>query len=92
MRKLDHPNIVNYLDSFSEEKTYFIVMEYAPLNLSDVIYNLSIPLSMQIIKAVMKQILSGLRYLHDNNVVHRDLKPRNLLLDPAGLVRICDFG
>lgn len=40
MRKLDHPNIVNYLDSFSEEKTYFIVMEYAPLNLSDVIYNL----------------------------------------------------
>jgi serine/threonine protein kinase len=46
----------------------------------------------KIIKSYLYQVLKGLAYCHENRVIHRDLKPKNLLIDKEGLIKICDFG
>lgn len=59
-----HKNVIECLDTFNEENTYYIVMPYVPLNLADVIYNTAVPVSMRIVKCIIRQILTGVNYLH----------------------------
>ncbi|XP_062110608.1 cyclin-dependent kinase G-2 isoform X2 [Humulus lupulus] len=89
-----HPSIVdvkevvvgNNLDSI------FMVMEYMEHDLKALMETMKQPFSQSEVKCLMLQLLEGIKYLHDNWVLHRDLKTSNLLLNNRGELKICDFG
>lgn len=70
----------------------FIAYEYIDRDLSHIIQNKNIPLTDNIVKGLMKQFLSGLAEIHRFSVIHRDLKPQNLLISKKGVLKIADFG
>ncbi|KAG0351453.1 hypothetical protein BG005_009046 [Podila minutissima] len=91
---VSHPNLVKISQVFNEQNHYYIVMEYAGGGeLFDVVKNRS-RFSESEARHVFKQVLSGVKYLHDRGIVHRDLKPENILVsDKASLtIKISDFG
>lgn len=89
--ELVHPNIVNIYD-IGEGDTPYIVMEYVKgMDLKKFIQK-NKPISFKMAIRIMDQILSGIDYAHRNNVIHRDLKPHNILIDQNGVVKITDFG
>uniref|UniRef100_A0A7S4G044 Protein kinase domain-containing protein n=1 Tax=Eutreptiella gymnastica TaxID=73025 RepID=A0A7S4G044_9EUGL len=92
MRKLSHPNIVKYYGSEFLEQKLSIFLEYVPQGaLSKVIKTFG-PLQYVTAVAYTRQIIDGLVYLHTNNVIHRDIKCDNVLLDNNGEVKLTDFG
>jgi len=70
----------------------FIAYEYIDRDLSHIIQNKDLPLSESVIKGLIKQFLNGLTEIHKFNVIHRDLKPQNLLISKGGVIKIADFG
>jgi serine/threonine-protein kinase len=89
---LTHPNIVAVHDWGEEEGIYFIVMEYVKgKNLKEII-NESGPLQVEWAIDITRQVLSALSFAHRKNVIHRDIKPHNILITDDGLVKVTDFG
>lgn len=89
---LNHPNIVNIYDVGEEGDIYYIVMEYVDgQTLKQYIQQYS-PLPVEEAIQIMKQLTSAISHAHENNIVHRDIKPQNVLIDRAGNVKITDFG
>jgi cell division cycle 2-like protein len=76
----------NNLDSI------FMVMEYMEHDLKGLMETMKQPFSQSEVKCLMLQLFDGVKYLHDNWVLHRDLKTSNLLLNNHGELKICDFG
>ncbi|QDZ23000.1 cyclin dependent kinase [Chloropicon primus] len=91
---LDHPNILNVSEVVVGKSldSIFLVMEFMEHDLKGLLEELKKPFSTAEVKALMKQLLSGLAYMHDNWVFHRDLKTSNILYNNKGEVKICDFG
>lgn len=90
---LSHPNIVSVYDvGSSEEGEPYLIMEYVEgRTLKDVINKLG-PLSLDRSLDYIHQILAGLNHAHSYGVVHRDIKPQNIMITPEGRVKIMDFG
>uniref|UniRef100_A0A8C2EIZ8 non-specific serine/threonine protein kinase n=1 Tax=Cyprinus carpio TaxID=7962 RepID=A0A8C2EIZ8_CYPCA len=89
----DHPNIVKLLDAFYYESKLWILIEFCAGGAIDaVMLELERPLTEPQIRVVCKQTLDALQYLHDNKVIHRDLKAGNILLSLDGDVKLADFG
>ncbi|KAH6636191.1 kinase-like domain-containing protein [Chaetomium tenue] len=94
MRENKHPNIVNSLDAFlmDNDKELWVVMEYMEGGaLTDVIENNPIITEEQI-STICLETCQGLDHLHSQNIIHRDIKSDNVLLDARGNVKITDFG
>ncbi|MHC4777904.1 MAG: protein kinase domain-containing protein [Planctomycetota bacterium] len=89
--KSDHPSIVPILDVGEEEGAFFIVMEYVEGETLDTLAGES-PFSVAISVETALQVAKGLQYAHDRGIIHRDVKPANILLDRTGRPRILDFG
>jgi len=94
---LNHPSIVNVRevvadDSFDGFDSIYMVMDYVEHDLKAFMQSRKEPFSQSEIKSLMLQLLEGVNYLHDNWVLHRDLKTSNLLLNNNGELKICDFG
>lgn len=89
----DHPNIVKLLDAFYYENNLWILIEFCAGGAVDaVMLELERPLTESQIQVVCKQTLEALNYLHDNKIIHRDLKAGNILLTLDGDIKLADFG
>lgn len=89
---LDHPNIVRAYDVDQEGKLHFLVMEYVPgLSLQDMVTQQG-PLGYVPTAEYVRQAADGLQAAHDTGVIHRDIKPGNLLLDDKGVIKLLDLG
>ena len=92
LKELNHPNIVNFLDVYDDDKYYYIFMEYLTgQSLIDMVNNQG-PLSNNVALYIFKQILSALAYLHTIGIAHRDLKLENIIVDEVYHVKLIDFG
>ena len=90
--ELSHPNIVMVLDVGTDQGLPYMVMEYVDgPDLKDYIIQNS-PLNLHDVIRIMDQILSAMTLAHKHNVIHRDLKPQNILMDKHGNIKIADFG
>lgn len=90
--ELSHPNIVSVLDVGTDDGLPYMVMEYVDgPDLKDYILENS-PLDLHEVIRIMDQILSAMNLAHKHNVIHRDLKPQNILMDKRGNIKIADFG
>jgi serine/threonine-protein kinase len=89
---LNHPNVVSVFDWGEENGTYFIVMEYAEGRTLADILRAEGPLHPQRAAEVASDIAAALGFAHRNGVIHRDVKPANVMVSPTGQVKVADFG
>jgi beta-lactam-binding protein with PASTA domain/predicted Ser/Thr protein kinase len=88
---LQHPNVVGVYDRGEFDGTYYIAMEYCEgRSLKDIVARTALDPQRAI--AIAKQILVAARFAHRRNVIHRDLKPQNVILDDEDNVKVTDFG
>jgi beta-lactam-binding protein with PASTA domain len=89
---LSHPNVVSIFDRGEAGGSYFIVMEYVEgRTLKELIVTRG-PCPVPVAISYVRQVLAALRYAHRNGIVHRDIKPHNVLVDHEGRVKVADFG
>jgi beta-lactam-binding protein with PASTA domain/predicted Ser/Thr protein kinase len=89
---LSHPNVVSVYDRGEAEGTYYIAMEYVEgRTLKDLIVRRG-PSPIPIAIDYTRQILQALRFAHRAGIVHRDIKPHNVIVDSEGRVKVADFG
>lgn len=92
MKDLDHLNIVQYLGFEQKQNTYRLFLEYvAGGSISSCLKSYG-KFDEQLVKFITRQVLEGLKYIHSNGILHRDLKADNLLLEVDGTCKISDFG
>src|SRR4029453_16563832 len=90
--KLDHPNLVRVFDAGRDGNTHFLVVEYVPgTDLRKVVRSQG-PLTQQQAASVILQAARGLDYAHKRGLIHRDIKPGNILVTPEGVAKVSDLG
>ena len=89
-----HPNVVTVREIVvgSNMDKIYMVMDYVEHDLKSLMQSMKKNFMMSEVKCLMKQLLSGVAHLHDNWIIHRDLKTSNLLLSHKGVLKIADFG
>lgn len=93
LKELNHPNVVRLLDVVHGEQKLYLVFEYLNQDLKKFMdASTSSELTTALVKSYMWQLLQGVAYCHSNRVLHRDLKPQNLLIDIYGNIKLADFG
>lgn len=99
LKQLDHINILKLEEmaverpkSASKKTSMFMVTPYMEHDLSGLLENPSVTFTEPQIKCYMKQLLTGCAYLHENKILHRDMKAANLLISNKGILQIADFG
>ncbi len=90
--RLSHPNIVAIFDRGEWNGTYYIAMEYVPGRSLKALVREQGPLAPATAIDIVTQILRAARFAHARGVIHRDLKPHNVILDEEGRARVTDFG
>jgi serine/threonine protein kinase len=90
--RLVHPNIVRVLDFGVEDKTPFLVLDYAPGGTLRQRHPEGSLLPLSVVASYVKQMAEALQYAHDEKLVHRDVKPENMLLGRRNEVLLSDFG
>ncbi|KAL4714201.1 hypothetical protein ACJJTC_008555 [Scirpophaga incertulas] len=90
-RQLNHPNIIRMIDSFDTDSELVVVTEYAEKELHSMLAKEGC-LKEDQVKKITWDLVSALYYLHSHRILHRDLKPQNVLLDSLGRAKLCDFG
>ncbi|OWM79409.1 hypothetical protein CDL15_Pgr022821 [Punica granatum] len=99
LRKLKHENIIEMLDAFESPQEFCVVTEFAQGELFEILEDDKC-LPEDQVQAIAKQLKSAacnlqvraLHYLHSNRIIHRDMKPQNILIGAGAVVKLCDFG
>lgn len=94
LKELRHPNIVSLQDVLMQDSRLYLIFEFLSMDLKK--YLDSIPpgqfMDSSLVKSYLHQILQGIVFCHSRRVLHRDLKPQNLLIDDKGTIKLADFG
>ncbi|XP_065877919.1 mitogen-activated protein kinase kinase kinase 3-like isoform X2 [Euphorbia lathyris] len=92
LKNLSHQNIVKYLGTVREDDSLNVLLELVPGgSISSILGKLG-PFHESVIRRYTKQLLLGLEYLHKNEIMHRDIKGANILVDNEGCIKLADFG
>ena len=92
MKKLNHPNITKILELFESDKYFLIIMEYINGGNLFSFVKKRRKINEKTAKFLFRQIIQGIKYIHSNKIVHRDIKLENILIDLNNNIKICDFG
>lgn len=92
LKQLQHPNIVRLYDVVHTERKLTLVFEYLDQDLKKYLDVCEGGLEANILKSFLYQLLRGVAYCHHHRVLHRDLKPQNLLINREGELKLADFG
>lgn len=92
LRELSHPNVIALLGTYSKAQSLSLVLEYLDTDLEAVIKDKTLVFKTADVKSWMAMSLRGLHFCHTRGVLHRDLKPNNLLISSRGELKIADFG
>ncbi|GAA5868144.1 hypothetical protein JCM3774_001036 [Rhodotorula dairenensis] len=92
LKVLQHDNIVQYLDSSTDDKHLNIFLEYVPGGSVAALLQNYGAFEEALVSKFVRQILTGLEYLHEREIIHRDIKGANILVDNKGNIKISDFG
>ncbi|XP_075154353.1 cyclin-dependent kinase 1 [Haematobia irritans] len=94
LKELKHPNIVCLEDVLMEENRLYLIFEFLSMDLKKYMDSLPAdkPLSSELVRSYLYQITNAILFCHRRRVLHRDLKPQNLLIDKNGIIKVADFG
>src|SRR5262245_38106171 len=92
LASLNHPNIVTILTAEKQENVFFIVMEFVPGDTLEHVVARDGPLDLPLALDYICQICNALDHAHAHGVIHRDLRPSNVLVSGNGLLKVADFG
>jgi len=92
LKELDHPNIVSLKDVVHQDVKFYLVFEYLDQDLKSFLDKVKHNLHMLLTKSYLYQLISGIAYCHAHRVLHRDLKPQNILVNIHGVLKLADFG
>ncbi|XP_011301835.1 cyclin-dependent kinase 1 [Fopius arisanus] len=94
LKELKHPNIVGLIDVLMEESRLYLIFEYLTMDLKKYMDTLGSGKLMpaETVKSYLYQITRAVLFCHTRRVLHRDLKPQNLLIDERGCIKVADFG
>ena len=93
LKTLDHPNVVKLKDVEHSENRLYLVFEYLDQDLKKYMDSCRRgPIDPLLVKSYVYQMLLGIEFCHKRGVMHRDLKPQNLLIDKSGNLKLADFG
>merc|ERR1711934_745950 len=92
LKEIQHPNTVGLLDVESSESKLYLIFEFCDSDLKKYMNNIHGKLSAKLVKELMYQMVMGITYCHMHRLIHRDLKPQNILVDKDGVLKLADFG
>jgi len=92
LKELNHPNIVRLYDVIHSEKKLTLVFEYLDQDLKKYLDDCRGEIPLALTKSFLFQLLKGVAFCHEHKVLHRDLKPQNLLINRKGELKLADFG
>ena len=93
LKELKHPNIIGLHDVWRDSNIVNIVLDYCDQDLKSYLDLCNGKIEQDVVRSFMCDLLQGLAYCHDQNFLHRDLKPQNLLIENnTGAIKIADFG
>jgi len=94
LKELQHPNIVSLEDVLMEESRLYLIFEFLSMDLKKYLDSLGTNKLMEtnLVRSYLYQITRAILFCHQRRVLHRDLKPQNLLIDKNGIIKVADFG
>jgi len=92
LKELQHPNVVGLRDVVHQDNKLYLVFEYLDQDLKKHMDVVDKQLNYMLIKSYLQQLIHGIAFCHSHRVLHRDLKPQNLLIDRHGILKLADFG
>jgi hypothetical protein len=90
--QIDHPNVVRVIDVGRHEDLYYLIMEFVPGETLDFILQKERRLSLERASRIMREVAMGLAAAHRAGIIHRDVKPANIIVSPDGKPHLTDFG
>lgn len=92
LKEIKHDCVVELYDVIPAHKKLYLVFEFLDMDLKRLIDSSFIPFPPTLVKSYLFQLLQGLTFCHSRRVLHRDLKPQNILINSSGHIKLADFG
>ncbi|XP_065909507.1 cyclin-dependent kinase-like 2 [Dysidea avara] len=92
LKQLRHENLVNLIEVFRRKKRLFLVFEFVDHTVLDDLEKFPTGMEAQAVRKCIWQVFKGIEFCHLHHVIHRDVKPENILISKKGVVKLCDFG